>query len=110
MPLDPGMKFAPLAMKPADAQLLETRSFNIEELCRWFGTPPILIGHAPKGQTMFGSGVEQRLPSLIRVTLSRRRIAKARRLGRRADLIIESETRRWGVDGWSWCWRVPNTP
>ncbi len=59
MPLDPGMSFAPLAMKPSDAQLLETRSFNIEEICRWFGTPPILIGHAPKGQTMFGSGVEQ---------------------------------------------------
>lgn len=61
MPLDPGMSFAPLAMKPSDAQLLETRSFNIEEICRWFGTPPILIGHAPKGQTMFGSGVEQTL-------------------------------------------------
>lgn len=59
MPLDPGMSFKALGMSPADAQLLETRSFNIEEICRWFGVPPILIGHAPAGQTMFGSGVEQ---------------------------------------------------
>lgn len=59
MPLDPGMKFQPLTISPADAQLLETRRFNIEEICRWFGVPPILVGHASEGQTMWGSGVEQ---------------------------------------------------
>lgn len=59
MPLDAGMKFVPLTISPADAQLLETRRFNIEEICRWFGVPPILVGHASQGQTMWGSGVEQ---------------------------------------------------
>lgn len=59
LPLDPGMKFSPLTFTPEDAQLLESRRFNVEEVCRWFGVMPILIGHAPKGQTMFGSGVEQ---------------------------------------------------
>lgn len=59
MILEAGMKFNPLSMKPEEAQLLLTRRFNVEEVCRWFGIPPILIGHAADGQTMWGSGVEQ---------------------------------------------------
>lgn len=59
MPLPPGMTFKPLTMSPADAQLLESRRFAIEEICRWFGVMPILIGHSAQGQTMWGSGVEQ---------------------------------------------------
>ena len=31
---------------PADQQLLETRKFTVEELCRWFGVPPVLVGHS----------------------------------------------------------------
>lgn len=61
MPLEKGFKFVPLTMKPADAQLLESRRWDVEELCRWFGMLPILIGHAAQGQTMWGSGIEQLL-------------------------------------------------
>lgn len=53
-----GMEFKTVQMNPADAQLLASRKFNIEEICRWFAIPPILIGHAGEGQTMWGSGVE----------------------------------------------------
>lgn len=59
MPLEKDFKFQALRMNPVEAQLLESRGFNVEEICRWFDTPPILIGHAAAGQTMFGSGVEQ---------------------------------------------------
>lgn len=59
MPLPPGFDFKALGMNPEDAQLLETRGFHVEEICRWFGVFPILIGHAGAGQTMWGSGVEQ---------------------------------------------------
>jgi HK97 family phage portal protein len=59
MPLPPGLDFKALGMKPEDVQLLETRGFHVEEICRWFGVFPILIGHAAAGQTMWGSGVEQ---------------------------------------------------
>lgn len=59
MPLPPGFTFKSLNMKPEDLQLLESRAFNVEEICRWFGTFPILIGHAAQGQTMWGTGVEQ---------------------------------------------------
>lgn len=47
-----------LSLDPEAMQLLETRRFNVEDVCRWFGVPPIIIGHAAQGQTMWGSGVE----------------------------------------------------
>jgi len=59
MPLPPGMAFKALGLSPEDAQLLDTRRFSVEEICRWFGVFPILIGHAAQGQTMWGSGIEQ---------------------------------------------------
>lgn len=59
MVLEAGMKPVPLALNPEDAQMLDTRRFNVEEVCRWFGVPPIIVGHAAAGQTMWGSGVEQ---------------------------------------------------
>lgn len=61
LPLEKDLKFVPLLMKPADQQLLESRAWSVEEVCRWFGMLPILIGHAAKGQTMWGSGIEQLL-------------------------------------------------
>lgn len=57
--LEAGVKWQSVSLDPEDAQMLETRRFDIEEICRWFGVPPILIGHAGEGQTMWGSGVEQ---------------------------------------------------
>jgi HK97 family phage portal protein len=59
MILEGGLKFEKLQLSPVDAELLAQQRFSIEEICRWVGTPPIIIGHAPEGQTMFGSGVEQ---------------------------------------------------
>lgn len=59
MILEAGMKYQPLSFKPEEAQLLSTRAFHIEEICRWFGVPPVLIGHAASGQTMWGTGIEQ---------------------------------------------------
>lgn len=59
VPLEKDFKFAPLRMNPVDVELLASRGWDVEEICRWFGMFPILIGHAAKGQTMWGSGVEQ---------------------------------------------------
>lgn len=57
--LEAGVKWQSVSLNPDDAQMLETRRFDVEEICRWFGVPPVLIGHAGDGQTMWGSGVEQ---------------------------------------------------
>ncbi len=56
--LEAGVKWQGVSLNPDDAQMLESRRFDVEEICRWFGTPPIIIGHAAEGQTMWGSGVE----------------------------------------------------
>ena len=56
--LEGGWKFTPLTINPEDAQLLETRSFNVEQICRWFDVPPIMIGHMEKS-TAWGTGMEQ---------------------------------------------------
>lgn len=64
-----GLKAEKLTLNPDDAQLLETRRFSIEEICRWFGVPPIIIGHAAEGQTMWGSGVEQIMISWLTLGL-----------------------------------------
>lgn len=56
--LEGGFTYQPLTMKPEDAQMLQTRAFNIEEICRWFRVPPWMIGHTEKSTT-WGTGLEQ---------------------------------------------------
>lgn len=63
--LEGGLKWNQVQMDPEDAQLLETRRFQVEDVCRWFGVPPIVIGHSADGQTMWGSGIEQVLLSWL---------------------------------------------
>ncbi|WP_454287093.1 phage portal protein [Rhizobium arsenicireducens] len=65
MILEAGLTYNQLSLNPDDAQMLETRRFSVEEVCRWWGVPPIIIGHAGEGQTMWGSGVEQILLSWL---------------------------------------------
>ena len=55
--LEADMKYQQLSMTPADQQLLETRKFSIEEICRWFDVPPVLVHHS--NVTAWGSGIEQ---------------------------------------------------
>lgn len=57
--LEGGVDFKSVNITPRDAELILSRRFNVEDICRWLGVPPILIGHASQGQTMWGSGVEQ---------------------------------------------------
>lgn len=56
--LEAGLKFKPITMNPEDAQLLETRSFAVEDICRWFRVPPFMVGHTEKS-TSWGTGLEQ---------------------------------------------------
>lgn len=57
--MPPGFEWVSFGITPKDAELLMSRGFSVEDVCRWMGVPPVLIGHAPAGQTMWGSGVEQ---------------------------------------------------
>jgi HK97 family phage portal protein len=69
MVLEAGMQFQTISMPPQDAQLLSTRQFGVEDVCRWFGVPPVLIGHAAAGVTSWGSGIEQLLLGFQSLTL-----------------------------------------
>lgn len=57
--LEGDFDYKQMTIQPETAQLLETRAFGVEEVCRIMRVPPVLVGHASTGQTMFGSGVEQ---------------------------------------------------
>ena len=39
--LEGNMAFEPITVNPADAQLLETRQFNVIDICRFFGVSPV---------------------------------------------------------------------
>jgi HK97 family phage portal protein len=56
--LEGGMTADAISIKPEDAQLLATRAFSVEEVCRWFGVQPVMIGHMEKS-TAWGTGLEQ---------------------------------------------------
>lgn len=43
--LEEGMKYNPVSIPPNEAQFLETREFQVEEICRWFRMPPHKIQH-----------------------------------------------------------------
>ncbi len=56
--LEAGMKWTPTSMLPKDAQLLESRKFQLEEICRFFDVPPVLI-HDMSSSTVWGSGITE---------------------------------------------------
>lgn len=53
--LDNGFNYTPLSMKGVDAQHLETRRMQVEEICRGFGVFPMMVGHSDKTATFASS-------------------------------------------------------
>nr|DAZ24338.1 MAG TPA: portal protein [Caudoviricetes sp.] len=51
------MDFKQVAMSPQESQILQTRQFTTEEICRWFGVPPQLIGGGTTAS--WGNGIDQ---------------------------------------------------
>lgn len=68
MVLEADMSYQALSMNPDDAQLLESRAWNVEELCRWFRVPPFMVGHAEKS-TSWGTGIEQQMIGFVTFVL-----------------------------------------
>jgi HK97 family phage portal protein len=67
--LEAGMETGSVGINPNDAQLLESRAFSVEEICSWFRVQPFMIGRASKGQTNWGTGIEQQMIGFIVFTL-----------------------------------------
>lgn len=92
--LEGGMKAFSLGINPKDAQLLESRAWSIEEICRWYGVPPPMVGHTSK-TTSWPTGHEQQnllfLTYCLRVWLTRIEQSV------RKDLLTPAERARYFV-------------
>lgn len=66
--LDGGAKFQQISVPPADAQMIESRRFQISEVARWFGVPPHMLMDTEKS-TSWGSGIEQQGIGFVVYTL-----------------------------------------
>lgn len=64
-----GGTLTPVSMTAEDAQLLETRKFQVVEIARSFGVPPHMIGET-SASTSWGSGIEQMSMGFVRYTLA----------------------------------------
>ena len=62
------LNFTPWTMTAVDAQFLQSRQFQIEEISRWTGVPPHLLMQTEK-QTSWGTGVEEQNRALGRTVL-----------------------------------------
>ena len=92
--LEANMKYQQLSLSPEDQQLLETRKHSVEEICRWFDVPPVLVHHS--NVTTWGSGVEQIIdgfhkftvrPMLVSIEQAvRKRVMTS---GQRASMAVE---------------------
>lgn len=90
--LENEMEVGTVGINPDDAQLLESRGFSVEEICRWFRVPPFMVGHSEKS-TSWGSGIEQQMIGFLTFTLAPwlRRIEQAIS----KDLIPAGERQRY---------------
>lgn len=63
-----GAAWKQMSISPEDAQFLETRKFQVEEIARLYGVPPHMVGATEKN-TSWGSGIEQLSLGFARFTL-----------------------------------------
>lgn len=64
--LEEGMKYTPIGIAPNEAQFLETRKFQIDEIARIFRVPPHMVGDLEKSSF---SNIEQQSLEFVKYTL-----------------------------------------
>lgn len=64
--LEEGMKYSPISISPTEAQFLETRKFQIDEIARIFRVPPHMVGDLEKSSF---SNIEQQSLEFVKYTL-----------------------------------------
>ena len=64
--LEEGMKYTPIGISPEQAQFLETRNFQINEIARIFRVPPHMVGDLEKSSF---SNIEQQSLEFVKYTL-----------------------------------------
>lgn len=96
--LEEGLSFKPIAISPNEAQFLETRKFQIDEIARIFRVPPHMVGDLEKSSF---SNIEQQSLEFLKYTLDPWVTRWEQFIHR--SLILESEKRdyfvKFNVDG-----------
>lgn len=92
MLLEGGMTYKQTSISPADAQLLLSRYFSIEEIARWLGMPPVLLGHSTQGQTMWGTGLEAIIRAWYQLGLGQKITRLERALNKRVIRAADRKT------------------
>lgn len=64
--LEEGMKYTPISINPAEAQFLDTRKFQVTEICRIFRVPPHMVADLEKSSF---SNIEQQSLEYVQYTL-----------------------------------------
>ena len=64
--LEEGMKYTPISISPNEAQFLETRKFQLNEIARIFRVPPHMVGDLEKSSF---SNIEQQSLEFVKYTL-----------------------------------------
>ena len=65
--LEEGMKYTPISISPEQAQFLETRKFQINEIARIFRVPPHMLGDLERSTF---SNIEEQSLEFVKYTLS----------------------------------------
>lgn len=71
MVLEGGSTWSAISITPEDAQMLQSRAFSIEEVCRLFGVPPFMIGHNEKSSG-YPASLEQQMILFSTMALRKR--------------------------------------
>lgn len=69
--LEGGVEWQQISFSPEDAQMLQSRTFSVEEVCRFFGVPPVLVGHTEK-VSAWGSGIQEITLGFVKFAMRRR--------------------------------------
>ena len=92
--IDGDMDFKQVSLSPQESQLLETRQFTTDEICRWFGVPPQLIGAGTTAS--WGNGIEQITAGFEKYTL--RPMTASIEQAIRMRLMTPAERRQYDVE------------
>lgn len=71
MVLDNGLTWTQLSINPHDAEMLASRKFSGEQICRIFGIPPAMVGFGDKASN-WGTGKEVDVLGFQKFTLRKR--------------------------------------
>lgn len=86
--LEEGLDFQQIGISPEDAQFLETRQFQVAEVCRWFNVPPHMIRDLSRSTN---NNIEQQSIDYGTYTIRPRLVRREQETKRK--LLLESDQR-----------------